>query len=97
MTAQSMFAHRPQRLTALTWAVLVAITLLAWWLSPGHAGRPVEPSIAITCLVIVLSAVKVRLIIANFMEVRTAPVWLRRATDAWQALLWASALVIYLW
>lgn len=99
MTAQqqSMFAHRPQRRTTITWLVLVAITVLAWWLSPGRAGRHVEPSIGITCVVIALSAVKVRLIIANFMEVRTAPRWLRRATDAWQGLLWASALMIYLW
>ncbi|MEB3019526.1 cytochrome C oxidase subunit IV family protein [[Mycobacterium] crassicus] len=99
MTAQpqSMFAHRPERLTTLTWLVLVAITALAWRLSPGHAGRHVEPSIPITCLVIALSAVKARLIISNFMEVRTAPIWLRRATDVWQVLLWASVLVIYLW
>lgn len=92
-----MFAHRPERLTSLTWLVLVVITVLAWWLSPGHADRYVEPSIPITCLVIALSAVKARLIISNFMEVRTAPLWLRRATDAWQALLWVSVLVIYLW
>lgn len=90
-----MFAHRPDRLTTLTWLGLVAITVVSWWLSP--AGRHVEPSVGITVLVIALSAVKVRLIISNFMEVRTAPVWLRRATDAWQALLWASVLVIYLW
>lgn len=99
MTAQpqSLFQHRPERLTTLTWLVLVAITVLAWWLSPGHAGPHVEPSIAITCLVIALSAIKVRLIIDNFMEVRTAPAWLRRTTDAWQAVLWTSLLVIYLW
>lgn len=99
MTAQphSIIGHRPERLTTVTWLVLVAITALAWWLSPGHAGRHVEPSVAITCLVIAMSAIKVRLIISNFMEVRTAPVWLRRATDVWQAALWASVLVIYLW
>ncbi|MEB3068192.1 cytochrome C oxidase subunit IV family protein [Mycolicibacter sp. MYC017] len=90
-----MFAHRPDRLTTLTWLALVAITVLSWWLSP--AGRHAEPSVPITVLVIALSAVKVRLIISNFMEVRTAPVWLRRATDAWQVVLWASVLAIYLW
>ncbi|HTM84429.1 MAG TPA: prokaryotic cytochrome C oxidase subunit IV family protein, partial [Mycobacterium sp.] len=37
-----------------------------------------------------------RLIIRNFMEVRSAPVWLRRATDAWLVVLWTTVLVIYL-
>lgn len=98
MTAQpqSILGHRPERLTTVTWLVLVAITVLAWWLAPGHSAGPVEPSIPITVAVIALSAVKVRLIIRNFMEVRTAPIWLRRATDAWLAVLWTAVLVIYL-
>lgn len=98
MTAQpqSMLEHRPERLTALTWLVLVVITVLAWWLAPGHSGGPVEPSIPITVTVIALSAVKARLIIRNFMEVRTAPIWLRRTTDTWLAVLCTAVLVIYL-
>jgi hypothetical protein len=31
------------------------------------------------------------------MEVRTAPVWLRLATDAWLVVLWGAVLTIYLW
>ncbi|WP_409435257.1 cytochrome C oxidase subunit IV family protein [Mycobacterium sp. SMC-14] len=98
MTAQpqSLLTHRPERLTTGTWLVLVAITVLAWWLAPGHNAGPVEPSIPITVAVIALSAIKARLIIRNFMEVRAAPIWLRRATDAWLAVLWTAVLVIYL-
>lgn len=93
---QSMLEHRPERLTTVTWLVLVAITVLAWWLAPGHSAGPVEPSIPITVTVIVLSAIKARLIIRNFMEVRTAPIWLRRTTDTWLVVLWTAVLVIYL-
>jgi hypothetical protein len=30
------------------------------------------------------------------MEVRTAPAWLRMATDAWLVVLWGAVLAIYL-
>lgn len=96
MTApqQSRFVADP--LLTGTWLVLVAITVLAWWLAPGHSDGPVKPSLPITVTVIALSAIKARLIIRNFMEVRTAPVWLRRTTDAWLGVLWTAVLVIYL-
>ncbi|OBG33391.1 MULTISPECIES: cytochrome C oxidase subunit IV family protein [Mycolicibacter] len=96
MTApqHSRFVADP-RLTG-TWLVLVVITVLAWWLAPGHTSGHVEPSIPITVTVIALSAVKARLIIRNFMEVRTAPMWLRRTTDTWLAVLCTAVLVIYL-
>jgi hypothetical protein len=37
------------------------------------------------------------LIIRYFMEVRTAPRWLRLATDGWLIVLWTSVLVVYLY
>jgi hypothetical protein len=55
------------------------------------------PNRAITVVVIALGFVKGRLIIRYFMEVRTAPRWLRLATDAWLAMLWLGILAIYLW
>ncbi|WP_046318991.1 cytochrome C oxidase subunit IV family protein [Mycobacterium sp. UM_Kg1] len=96
MTTPQHSRFHPDPVLTGSWAVLVAITVLAWWLSPGHSAGPVAPSIPITVTVIVLSAVKARLIIRNFMEVRTAPIWLRRATDAWLAVLWLAVGVIYL-
>lgn len=96
MTAQQNSRFVPDPLLTASWLVLVAITVLAWWLAPGHSGGHVEPSIPITVTVIALSAVKARLIIRNFMEVRAAPIWLRRTTDAWLAVLWTAVLVIYL-
>jgi hypothetical protein len=43
-----------------------------------------------------LGFIKGRMIIRYFMEVRTAPRWLKMATDAWLTVLWVSVLVIYL-
>lgn len=86
----------PSRVITCTWLALVTITVVAWWLAPGHGDGHAEASIPITVAVIALGAVKSRLIIRYFMEVRAAPGWLRRATDTWLALLWAGVLVVYL-
>ncbi|UXA16681.1 cytochrome C oxidase subunit IV family protein [Mycobacterium sp. SMC-4] len=85
-----------QRAITWAWALLVAITLGTWWLAPAHFTETVEPSTAITALVLALTAVKSRLIMQYFKEIRTAPRWLRRATDGWLAVLTAAVFVIYL-
>lgn len=78
------------------WLVLTAITIASWWLAPGHSGAVAVPNVAITVAVVVLGFIKGRLIIRYFMEVRTAPRWLKVATDAWLAVLWLGILTIYL-
>lgn len=78
-----------------TWVVLVAITIGSWWLAPAHSGTP-EASVPITAVVLVLALIKSRLIIRHFMEVRTAPRWLRLATDGWLVVLFGAVFVIYL-
>ena len=77
------------------WLVLVAITIGSWWLAPAHSGTA-ETSVPITAAVLVLALIKSRLIIRHFMEVRTAPRWLRLATDAWLVVLFGAVFVIYL-
>ncbi|ORW01412.1 cytochrome C oxidase subunit IV family protein [Mycobacterium kyorinense] len=84
------------RLTSV-WLILSAITVAAWWLAPGHAHAPPGASVPITIAVLAMALVKVRLVIQQFMEVRTAPGWLRLFTDAWLVVLWGAVLVIYLW
>lgn len=81
----------------VVWLALSAITVVSWWLAPGHSGGHAGASIPITVLAIVLGFVKCRLIIRYFMEVRTAPKWLRHSTDAWLLTLWTAVLAIYLW
>ena len=78
------------------WIALVAITIGSWWLAPAHAGGAVQPSALITAVVLLLALIKSRLIIRYFMEVRTAPRWLKLATDGWLAALFIAAFAIYL-
>ncbi|MGE2837022.1 cytochrome C oxidase subunit IV family protein [Mycobacterium sp. SMC-4] len=85
-----------QRAITWAWVALVAITIGSWWLAPAHFTETVEPSTPITALVLALTVIKSRLVIQYFMEVRTAPRWLRRATDGWLAGLVAVVFVIYL-
>jgi hypothetical protein len=81
------------RRLALVWLALSAVTLLSWWIGSSR-GRPGLDA-AVTFGVLAIAALKVRLIITEFMEARQAPRLLRRLTDAWLALLLASLLAIY--
>lgn len=85
------------RAITVAWVVLSAITVLSWWLAPGHSEGPATASIPITVAAIALGVVKSRVIIRYFMEVRSAPRWLRHSTDVWLVVLWGAVLVIYLW
>ncbi|RDH77162.1 prokaryotic cytochrome C oxidase subunit IV family protein [Mycolicibacterium moriokaense] len=85
------------RAITVAWIALCAITIGSWWLAPAHPGVAAVPNVAITVAVVVLGAIKCRLIIRYFMEVATAPRWLRLATDGWVLALWAGVLAIYLY
>ncbi|TGD75998.1 hypothetical protein E4634_00130 [Mangrovimicrobium sediminis] len=76
------------------WALLMAITLVSWTLGRGH-GAEYHLSTAITVGVLGMSMFKALLVIAYFMEVRLAPVWLKRTTYGWAAALLASLLTAY--
>ena len=77
-----------------TWALLSALTMVSWALA---ATRRFTPSTAVTIVVLAIAAVKTRIVIRQFMDVRVAPHWLRRATDAWLAVLMAAIIGPYLW
>ena len=95
MTTNTQAASDTRAIT-YAWLVLTVITIVSWWLAPGHSGGVAVPNVAITVAVMVLGFIKGRLIIRYFMEVRTAPRWLKVATDAWLAVLWLGILTIYL-
>jgi hypothetical protein len=84
------------RSTTYVWIILSAITIVSWWLAPAHGHGAAVPSVSITVAVILLAFIKGRMIIRYFMEVRTAPRWLKLTTDAWLIALWAGVLAIYL-
>jgi hypothetical protein len=79
------------------WIALSAITILSWGLATAREGTDLVSSVPITIGVLTLGLVKVRLIMQEFMEVRTAPRWLRRFTDIWLVTFWVAVLAIYLY
>jgi hypothetical protein len=97
VTATVAPAARSTRTTTYVWLILSAITVISWRLAPGHPGGDAVASVPITVAVVLLGFVKGRMIIRYFMEVRTAPRWLKVTTDAWLVVLWMTILVIYLY
>jgi hypothetical protein len=67
------------RITVI-WLLLVAATLLSWEIGHGIGGW--DARIGGTAIMVV-AFVKVRFVMFDFMEIRGAPTWMRRATDGW--------------
>ena len=81
---------------AIVWLVLTALTLAYVWIDHTADDHGVlKASTAVTVSAIAIALVKVRIIFREFMEVRHAPVWLRRLTDAWVVLMAALMLGSY--
>jgi heme/copper-type cytochrome/quinol oxidase subunit 4 len=87
---------KTDRSLLLSWAVLVALTLISFESAWGLAWLR-NPAAAIA-LVIGVALLKVRIVILNFMEVKAAPWILRGPLEAWVVLiaggilgLWYSA------
>lgn len=76
------------------WALLTAVTLLSWWIGRGH-GAEYRLDAAVTVGVLLIAALKVQLVMRHFMEVRTAPRWLRRAAYGWTVTLLVLLLTAY--
>jgi hypothetical protein len=81
---------RSQRIT-LAWLALLAATLISWGF--GH-GRGLEaPAAGIA--VIVIAFVKIRYVILDFMELRTAPPGMRVAVEAWCIVVCTTLVLLY--
>src|SRR5262245_23875858 len=89
-----MGAH-PERRLLVVWLGLVAVTLVSWWIGSRHGHREFASSTAVTYAVILIAAIKLRVIVREFMEVRHAPRLLRGLTDGWVVLLIVALLGIY--
>ena len=68
--------------TTLIWGLLVVATLLSWQLGHG-AGFDTARSAGVAILVVTF--IKVRLVMLEFMELRDAPRWMRWVSQAWMA------------
>lgn len=83
--------------TTAVWAGLVAATLLAWWLSADHAFGDSDAARSLTTVAVLLVAfVKVRFVLRDFMELRSAPAILRRIGDAWVIGMPVALVAMYL-
>ena len=84
-----------ERRLLFVWLALVAVTLVSWWIGSHHGQREFRSSALITYGVILIAAIKIRVIVTEFMEVRHAPGSLRRLTDGWIAFITVALLAIY--
>lgn len=75
----------------LAWVVLVAATLVSWWLGDGH-GDPRPASVG----VIAVAFLKVYVVGRYFMELRAAPPQLHLAFAAWCVIVPAILIGLYL-
>jgi hypothetical protein len=73
---------------AIVWLVLTAMTMAYIWLDHSADDDGVlQASTVVTVGAIVIALIKVRIIFREFMEVRHAPVLLRRITDGWVVMM----------
>ena len=98
VAGESQLKSHSTRTTTYVWLILSrpSRSSRGGW-RPGHPGGHPVASVPITVAVVLLGFIKGRMIIQYFMEVRTAPRWLKVATDAWLIVLWAAILGIYLY
>jgi hypothetical protein len=70
----------------LVWAVLVAATCVSWWLGTDHG---LDDRTAAAVVIVVVAFAKVHLVGRWFMELHGAVLPLRRAFDAYVAVVCA--------
>ena len=76
----------------IVWAALMLATCASTWLLSNNS---VTPEVA-TVAIMLIAAVKVRLVIGYFMEVRWAPLALRFICDGWLLAVTALIVTVYL-
>jgi hypothetical protein len=79
----------------LVFGLLTGVTLLSWWLGTRNGGLSFSPNALITIAVVLISALKVRVIVWEFMELRHAPAMMRRCADTLLTLLVILILALY--
>jgi len=77
------------------WLALCAVTIVSLIVGSLDGRVAHGPNAAITSCAIAIAIIKVRIIFREFMEVRHAPVLLRRLTDLWVVLTAVSLLGVY--
>jgi len=76
--------------------LLVSVTVLSWYLGTGGGAHPMVPDLTISAAVLFIALLKVRLIMSEFMGVRSAPAWVRRSSNAWLVVFFASLFIVHI-
>lgn len=79
--------------TTLIWVLLVGATLVSWEL--GH-GVGFDSAAAAGAAILVVTFVKVRFVVLDFMEIRGAPRWMRVIAEGWVVLCCALLIGLFL-
>ncbi len=69
----------------------MAATLISWGFGHGERIDPRAAGIA----VIVIAFIKIRYVILDFMELRTAPLGMRMAGEAWCIVVCSTLVLLY--
>jgi len=88
----SMSNHTSPKQATAVWLLLVVATFASWWLIEQ---RGIGAHIATTAALLI-AAFKVRMVLRNFMELRTAPWVFGVLFDAW-ILVFVGAIVVGYW
>jgi len=72
--------------TTVIWLLLVVATALSWGMRQGVGVFDVQ---IVSVAIIIVTFVKARFVIFEFMEIRGAPTWMHRVGDGWIMLITA--------
>lgn len=89
---RELLIHR----SSTIWVLLMIATALSWWLGTGHRVAETPGNPAAWAGLMLIAFVKVRWILMDFMELRTAPLLLRLLFEAWVVAVCATIIVNYL-
>jgi heme/copper-type cytochrome/quinol oxidase subunit 4 len=79
----------------LTCALLTGVTLLSWWLGIRNGESSFSSDAVTSIAVLLIAALKVRVILWEFMELRHAPAALQRIADIFLTALIAVLLGLH--
>ena len=76
------------------WAFLTAITVASWWIGQSR-GISFQLDATVTLTVLLMASLKAQLVIQYFMEVGSAPRWLKQTAYGWNIGLLLLLLSVY--
>jgi hypothetical protein len=77
------------------WLLLIVLTVISWWTATAGGGHAYEANAVVSFGVLAMAALKSRIVIMEYMEVRSAPRWLQRACDGWLLGVFAMIAIFY--